>query len=170
MTCQELTSAAFQLNKKGLLVGVCSTVRINPKPQSSFKTSNSIPYVLGGLYAQQMNWDDCMMLDSEGFIAESTNSNVFLIKDNTLFTPDLSNGGVKGVMRSRVIDVAEKTGFEVKTVLLTEADLNSADEFFLTNSVRGIQWVAAFGRKRYYKKKAELLLKHLNLIVGLRVD
>ncbi|MDP6908614.1 MAG: aminotransferase class IV, partial [Flavobacteriales bacterium] len=97
MKVSELDSEHYRLNKKGLIVGVCSTHRINPKPQSSFKTSNSIPYVLGGMYAKQMNWDDCLMLDSAGFIAESTNSNIFVLKDNSVLTPDLSNGGVNGV-------------------------------------------------------------------------
>ncbi|MBL4585733.1 MAG: aminotransferase class IV family protein [Flavobacteriales bacterium] len=161
MICAALPSAEYQLNKKGLLVGICPTHCINPKPQSSFKTSNSLPYILGSQYAQKMNWDDCLMLDSEDFIAESTHSNIFLVKGNTLVTPGLSNGGVMGVMRSVVMQMAAKNGFEVKTVLISEADLLESDEVFLTNAIRGIQWVGAFKRKRFFKKKAEVLLQLL---------
>jgi len=166
MTCSELETATYQLNKKGLLVGVCTTYPINPKPQSWYKTGNSLPYILGSQYAQKMNWDDCLLLDAEGFIAESTHSNIFLVKGNTLVTPNLCNGGVMGIMRSVVMQVAAKNGFEVKTALVSEADLLESDEVFLTNAIRGIQWVGAFKNKRFFKKKAEILLQ---LIGGLVV-
>jgi len=162
MSCQELPTAEYQLNEKGLRIGVCRTHRINPKPQSSYKTSNSLPYVLGGMHAQEMNWDDSLMLDSEGFIAESTNSNLFLIKDQTVITPNLSNGGVNGVMRSVVIGIAPKAGFEVKEELVSVEDVLGADECFLTNAVRGMQWVGALERKRYFKKKTGFLLQQVN--------
>lgn len=162
MVCSELPSAEYQLNRKGLSVGICTAHRINPQPQSSFKTGNSLPYVLGGIHAQQKKWDDCLLLDPDGFIAESTNSNLFLVKEDTLLTPDLSNGGVNGVMRSVIIDLAASVGFNVKMGLVSKEDLLESDECFLTNAVRGIQWVGAFDSKRYFRKKTEFLLLRLN--------
>ncbi len=164
MTSHALSSDRYLLNEKGLHVGICGTHRINPTPQSAFKTTNALPYVLGGLYAADMQWDDCLLLDTQGSVAESTNANLFLIKGDMLLTPDLSNGGVHGVMRSVVLRLATKAGLTPQTVPISEEDLLQADECLLTNAVRGIRWVGALGRKRYFRKKAELLTTHLNAL------
>jgi branched-chain amino acid aminotransferase len=167
MVCQPLGESQYTLNQKGLRLEVCSSHQINPAPQSSFKTSNSLPYVLGGMYAQNNGLDDCFLIDSNGFIAEATGSNVFLVKDNELVTPDLSNGGVGGVMRSVVIQESKSCGLSAATVLLSKEDILQADECFLTNASQGVQWVGAVGKKRYFKKVAEKLTHHINQKFGL---
>ena len=166
MVCEQLEEDAYQLNKKGLRVEVCTTHRINPAPQSSFKSSNSLPYVLGGMFVSDNKLDDCFLLDSEGFIAETTGSNVFLLKGNQLVTPDLSRGGVSGVMRSVVLREAAHLGLTTSTELVLPEDVLEADECFLTNATRGIQWVGAVGKKRFYKRCAEKLNAHINLAYG----
>lgn len=167
MVCQPLEESQYVMNKKGLHLEVCDSHQINPAPQSSFKTSNSLPYVLGGMYAQKNGLDDCFLVDANEFIAEATGSNVFLVKGNDLVTPDLSNGGVGGVMRSVVIQEAKACGLSVTTGLVSKEDILQADECFLTNASRGIQWVGAVGKKRYFKKVAEKLTLHINQKYGL---
>jgi branched-chain amino acid aminotransferase len=162
MTSDPIENAEYMLNRKGLCVGVCDAHRINPLPQSGFKSCNAVPYVLGGIYASQKGWDDCLMLDTEGFIAEGTSSNVFLVQGNVLVTPTLENGGVPGVMRSVLMHLGQQAGFEVSAKLVTEDDLLSADECFLSTATRGIVWVGAFGKKRYFKRVAEQLVKQIN--------
>jgi branched-chain amino acid aminotransferase len=162
MVCQGLESSGYQLNKKGLHVEVCTTHSINPAPQSSFKSSNSLPYVLGGIFASENKLDDCFLLDCEGFIAEATGSNVFLLKGNELVTPDLSNGGVSGVMRSVVLQEAHTFGLKTTSELVSFEDVLEADECFLTNASKGIQWIGAVGKKRFYKRGAEKLINHIN--------
>lgn len=162
MLSQPMESAKYELNKKGLTVAVCNTHTINPAPQSSFKSSNSIPYVLGSIYTQKHGLDDCFLLDSEGFLAEATGSNIFLVKGKRLLTPDLSNGGVAGVMRNVVAVEAQKLGFEVAEGLFRIEDVLEADECFLSNATRGLQWVAAVNKKRYFKKAAEKLVDSIN--------
>lgn len=167
MECQPSASAQFILNKTGLRIGFCNTHYINPAPQSSFKSSNAIPYVLGSIFATENKLDDCFLLDSEGFMAEATGSNVFLLKKNELITPDLSNGGVPGVMRSVVLHQAAILGLKTTEALVSEEDVLEADECFLTNATRGIQWVGAVKKKRYYKRGAEKLTAHINSQYGL---
>jgi branched-subunit amino acid aminotransferase/4-amino-4-deoxychorismate lyase len=162
MVCQGLESSGYQLNKKGLHVEVCTTHSINPAPQSSFKSSNSLPYVLGGIFASENKLDDCFLLDCEGFIAEATGSNVFLLKGNELVTPDLSNGGVSGVMRSVVLQEAHTFGLKTTSELVSFEDVLEADECFFTNASKGIQWIGAVGKKRFYKRGAEKLINHIN--------
>ena len=162
MLSQPMESDQYELNKKGLTVAVCNTHTINPAPQSSFKSSNSIPYVLGSIFTRKHGLDDCFLLDAEGFLAEATGSNIFLVKNQKLLTPDLSNGGVAGVMRNVVVQQATKMGFQVEAGLLRIEDAIDADECFLSNATRGIQWVAAVGKKRYFKKVSERLVSSIN--------
>jgi len=167
MVCEPSDAAQFVLNKTGLLLGFCNTHSINPAPQSSFKSSNSLPYILGGIFAADNKLDDCLLFDSEGFVAETTSSNVFLLKGNEIITPDLSNGGVPGVMRSVVLQQAALLGLKTTEVLVSEEDVLEADECFLTNAARGIQWVGAVKKTRYYKRGAEKLTAHVNAQYGL---
>ncbi|MDB4655406.1 aminotransferase class IV [Flavobacteriales bacterium] len=167
MVCEPLQESYYTLNKTGLHLDFCSTHTINPAPQSSFKTSNSLPYVLGGIYASENKLDDCFLLDSTGSIAEATGSNVFLLKGKQLVTPDLLNGGVGGVMRSVVIQEAKAVGLEIVAKSVSKADVLGADECFLTNASKGIQWVGAVGKKRYFKRVASKLTDHINREFGL---
>lgn len=162
MVSEPLESAEYMLNKKGLIIGVCSEHSINPLPQSGFKSCNSVPYVLGGIYASDNGWDDCLMLDSEGFIAEGTGSNVFLVQGKTLITPNLQNGGVPGVMRNVVLHEARNLGYSIVPQLVREEDLLDADECFLSTATRGLVWVGAFEKKRYFKKVTEKLVRRIN--------
>ncbi|MFT4544360.1 MAG: branched-subunit amino acid aminotransferase/4-amino-4-deoxychorismate lyase [Bacteroidia bacterium] len=162
MICEPNEESYYSLNKKGLRLDVCKSHVINPAPQSSFKTSNSLPYVLGGIYAKENGLDDCFLIDGKGNVAEATGSNVFLVKENMLITPDLVSGGVGGVMRSLVMQEASAVGLSVNAKTITREDILNADECFLTNASTGIQWVGAVGKKRYFKRAASKLTEHIN--------
>ena len=162
MVCEPTHDSDYALNKHGLHLDVCTSHQINPAPQSSFKTSNSLPYVLGGIFAKEKGLDDCFLIDAEGSIAEATGSNVFLVKGNKILTPNLSAGGVAGVMRSVVIQEAEKCNLTITKGVVKIEDVLMADECFLTNASRGIQWVGAVRKKRYFKKVSSNLIQHIN--------
>lgn len=167
MVSQPIEYSEYRLNKQGLKLGLCETYTINPAPQSSFKSSNSVPYILGGLYAKENGFDDCLLKNVNGNIAEATTSNLFLVSGKHLVVPDLSIGGVAGVMRHVVLQEALAEGLEIKDKPLTKQDILEADEVWLTNASRGIQWVAAFENKRFFKRKAEKLTEHINYKFGL---
>ncbi|MFC2176598.1 aminotransferase class IV [Bacteroidota bacterium] len=157
-----LDNAAFELNKKGLIIGLFKDQAVAPAPLSNFKTSNALPYVLGTLHANKKNWDDCLMLDVHGNLVETTNANIFLVQGKTIVTPDLSTGGLQGIMRQEVMKAATALGFKVKATILLEEDLLKADECFTTNSIKGVQWVMGYGKKRYFHRVAEALIQEIN--------
>ncbi|MCF8463268.1 MAG: aminotransferase class IV [Flavobacteriales bacterium] len=167
MVCQELETSAYTLNKNGLHVAFCNTHTINPAPQSSFKSSNSLPYVMASMFVADNKLDDCFLLDPKGYVSEATGSNVFLLKENELLTPNLFYGGVPGVMRSVVLKEAALLGWRTTEALISKNDILAADECFLTNAARGIQWVGAVEKKRFYKRGAEKLTAHINSKYGL---
>ena len=74
------------------------------------------------------------MLNAEGFVAECTGDNLFIVKNSELFTPPLSAGALYGITRQTVIDLAGEAGLKVSEPNLTRYDLFNADECFLTGT------------------------------------
>jgi 4-amino-4-deoxychorismate lyase len=102
----------------------------------------------------QAEWDDGavgegLMLDTEGELVCGTASNVFIVRNGTLFTPDLRFCGVRGVMRSQVLRAAAECGMSVSEEPLWPSDAEAAEEMFVTNAVRGIRSVRALGSLRW---------------------
>ncbi len=99
-------------------------------------------------YAKENKLNDCLVLNTNERIADSTIANIFLIKDQKLFTPPLSEGCVNGVMRRYIIEQ-----YAVNETVFTVDDILSADELFLTNAMYGIRWVQQFREKKFSKLK-----------------
>lgn len=116
---------------------------------SNLKSANYLPYLLAGRYARSGGFTEAVLLNTEGKLADAAAANIFLVKDGALYTPDLRQGCVAGVMRAFVIGEAKKKGYTVHQHPLDEATLLAADEVFLTNALRGIQWVASYRDRRY---------------------
>lgn len=167
MHCTPLEHPTYVLNAKGLTLGVCVTCHVTAAPLGNHKTLNALPYVLASIYAQERSWDDVLLLNSAGNITEATSSNLFLVKGKEMITADLSKGGLPGIARSKVIEVARSSGLQVTTVPITDKEMLWADECLLTNAISGIRWVLAYKQKRYFHRTAEVLVRELNRAAGL---
>ncbi|AMN46993.1 4-amino-4-deoxychorismate lyase [Steroidobacter denitrificans] len=100
-----------------------------------------------------------LMLDTEGELVSGTASNIFLLRDGMLATPDLRFCGVQGVMRAQVIRAAAGLGIAVVEEPLWPHDLEQASEVFVTNAVRGIRPVQALGNLRWSETTVACRLK-----------
>ena len=89
------------------------------------------------------------MQDTEGTVIEGTATNLFVVRDSELLTPDLSLCGVDGVMRSMVLERARGLTFANRIATLALDAIEAADELFLTNSLIGIWPVRQFQTKEY---------------------
>ncbi len=158
--CQE----AFELNIDGLRLGRCTTVQLPIDQLSNLKTTSALPYVLAALEKKAKAWQDCLILNSKGAIAESIAANVFVVKNQKIYTPDLNEGCIAGVMRQNVIEIAEEMEMVLEQGTLVWKDVLEADEIWLTNSIRGIQWVSQVeGRSNILtNKRAKRLITRLN--------
>jgi branched-chain amino acid aminotransferase len=130
---------------------------------SKFKTINSLLYVQAAIYANQNNFNDSLILNGEGNIIESSSSNVFIASNGVLYTPPLDDGCVGGIMRMNVINLAINNGIKVYEYSLKPQNLLIADEVFLTNAIKGIEWVGGFQNKRYYNSLSRKIIDFLNL-------
>jgi len=97
----------------------------------------------------QDEYAEGLMLDTEGQVIEGTMTNLFLVREGTLSTPDLSQCGVAGVMRAVILGLAKEHGIPHAVEHITPSMVEQADEVFLTNSVIGIWPVARLEARSY---------------------
>ncbi|RMH16192.1 MAG: branched-chain amino acid transaminase [Gammaproteobacteria bacterium] len=83
--------------------------------------------------AVQCGYDEAILLDSQGFVAEGSGENIFLVHDNTLYTPE-TTAALNGITRNTIIDLARDHGYEVKIKRITRDELYIADEVFFTGT------------------------------------
>lgn len=157
-----LSESTYELNKKGLIVDVYDELTKSLDQLSNYKTSNSLVYVMAGLYKKQHNLDEAFILNHKGFLCESISSNVFVVYDNQIYTPALSEGCIAGVMRNVVMDIAKSNDIPVIEAQINPEVLNEAEEVFITNAIGGIRWVMGYGRKRYFNEVTKMLSAKLN--------
>jgi branched-chain amino acid aminotransferase len=155
----------YELNKKGLVVDVYTDLRKPINELSSIKSCNSLLYVMAGLYKNKLGLDDCLLINDQNRVAEAISSNLFFVIGNNLYTPSLKEGCVEGIMRHLVIITAKQLGVKVLDEAAVDPhDLLHADELFLTNAVKGIQWVVGLKERRYFCKISRLLSDRINTI------
>jgi branched-chain amino acid aminotransferase len=157
-----LDEPRYFLNGKGLIMDIFEEL---PKPSnylSNIKTCNSLIYVMAGLYKAQNKLDDVFLLNQNGFLCEASSSNIFILYQNHLYTPALSEGCVEGVMRQVIINIAKQINIPITEAQINAEILYVADEVFLTNAARGIQSVMGFGVRRYFNEVSKQLIEELN--------
>ena len=137
------------LNSNGLVLGIYTEVKKSCDILSNLKHNNYLPYVMAALHAKKQKWNDAIVLNSEGRVADTTIANIFFIKDGKIFTPALEEGCVAGVMRKAVVKQLMVDGWQMTERAVTIEDIMNADEVFLTNSIYDIRWVQRIGDKEY---------------------
>ena len=128
---------------------------------SNLKTNNYLTFIMAVKYAYQNGFDDALILNTRDGICEATSSNVFFIKDRSVFTPPLSEGCVAGVMRRHLLKRLPGLGFSVHEVPVTREMVSEMDEVFLTNAIRGIRPVKCIANCEYTKKLTEAIVGSL---------
>lgn len=137
------------LNSNGLQLCFYEAAKKSIDTFSNCKTNNYLPYFMGALYAKENKCNDAIILNNEGNVCDSTIANIFYIKNNALYTPSLAQGCVAGVMRKFLIEKIRLLGFSVNECIVKKADLLTANEIFLSNSIYNLRWVGALEDKNY---------------------
>ncbi|MBK7183494.1 MAG: aminotransferase class IV family protein [Bacteroidetes bacterium] len=155
----------YVLNQKGLTVDLYTEFRKTPNALASIKSANSSIYVMAGIYKNQHQLDECILSNDKGHIIEAISSNIFAVKNGVLYTSPVEDGCVDGVMRKKIIQIAQQNKIAVYEISIMQNVLLGADELFLTNTIKGIQWVVAFKQKRYFNNTSKKLIEKLNELV-----
>jgi branched-chain amino acid aminotransferase len=127
------------LYQRGLEVVTCATRRVSPAALSpSIKSLNYLNNILAKIEATQAGAGEGLMLNEQGYIAECTGDNLFILKHGELFTPAIHAGALRGITRAVVFEIATEFGMKVNEPNLTRYDVYTADECFLTGTAAEI--------------------------------
>lgn len=144
-------------NKKGLSIDIYEDAKKTCDVFSNLKSNNYLPYIMGKLWAEKQQLDDCLLTNTNGSIADATIANVFIVENGIVKTPSLAQGCVDGTMRKYLLQCFEKEGIQFEETKLTEDNLLNATEVFFTNALYGIKWVEVFRNRQYENKTSTFL-------------
>ena len=136
--CFPILEEVLSWQNKGWKCGLSNDFIKVADPLSHLKKSNRELYNPLQLKMAKEGWDDAFFYNQYGRIAETSIANLWWIKEDTIYTPPLSEGCVNGVMRRFIKDIFPKEGIIINEVLLTIDLLLDADEVFLSNALRSI--------------------------------
>lgn len=133
----KITLYPKELYNKGMEIITVPTIRNNPEALNPrLKSLNYLNNILAKIEASNSGYCEAIMLDHQGYVAECTGDNIFIIKDGILSTP--SQGRLKGITRDTVLDLARKAKITTNECLLTRHEVYVADECFLTGTAAEI--------------------------------
>ena len=133
----------------GLAVITCATRRPAPAAlMPQVKSLNYLNNIMAKVEAIQANALEAVMLNEQGYVAECTGDNLFLLKNGELHTPLISDGALDGITRSVIIELAGKLGIKVVERSLTRYDIFISDECFLTGTAAEVIPVVQLDRRK----------------------
>jgi branched-chain amino acid aminotransferase len=132
---------------------------------STIKTNNRMLNILASIFAQENDLDNCILLNEKKGVVEVTNGNIFIVKGTVVKTPALDQGCIKGIIRSKVIDIILKNKeFTIEETSISPFELQKADEVFITNAIVGIQPVSSYKKKKFTSKVGQKIANNLQLL------
>lgn len=123
------------LYKKGLEIITVPTIRNLPEALNpQIKSLNYLNNILAKIEAINCGYEEAIMLDSLGYVAECTGDNIFIVKHNELYTPPQCMGTLRGITRDTILEIASKKDIPVHEHVITRHEVYIADECFLTGT------------------------------------
>jgi branched-chain amino acid aminotransferase len=122
--------------KNGIRVKISSWQRIGPNvvPHVSKATGVYLNSMLAVTEANQAGYDEAILLTAEGYVADGSGENVFVVREGVIYTPSLATGILPGITRNAITEIANDLGYRVEEVQLIRSDLYLADEVFMTGT------------------------------------
>lgn len=162
---QKLTSPFYELNENPYEVELFKDFYIQADLLANVKHTNKLINIVGSVFAQENDYQNCILLNNSKNIAGALNGNLFLVMGNTLKTPPLTDGCLNGITRKILLKMLSKVSdFEVVETSISPFELQKADELFITNSIVGIQPVTKYRKKEYANSVAKNLIGKLNTV------
>ncbi len=134
--------------KEGLKLITCSTRRTAPAALSpSVKSLNYLNNVMAKVEAIFADAEEGLMLNEQGFVAECTGDNIFVVRDGKIKTPPSSAGALPGITREVIFQIAENLGVGIEESQMTRYDIYAADECFLTGTAAEVIAAVSLDRR-----------------------
>jgi len=161
-----LENKGYEFNNQEYEVDLYKDFYVTKQLLSSIKTTNRLINVTGSIYAHENGLDNCILLNDNKNVVEALQGNIFMLNDNKLITPPVSEGCLNGVMRKQILQLAKKIeSIKVVEEVISPFDLQKADELFITNVIKGIQPITKYRKKEFKTEISKTLIGELNKIL-----
>lgn len=152
--------------KETYVVDIFKDYYLNSDILSTLKTTNKITNVLASIYASENGFDNCILVNERKQVVEAINGNIFTVKGNTIKTPSISEGCIKGITRKKIIEIVSKSDdYTLEETEISPFDLQKADEIFITNVIVGIQHVTQYKKANFGTKVSSALALALSKLI-----
>jgi len=169
ITTRKCQPYSFKKYREGLRACISLFRQNESSCLSQIKTTNYLLYRLSLMQAKNNGFDEGIILNNRGYIAEASRSNIFFVKDKEIFTPALECGCLDGITRRVIFDFAKKHKLKIQEGKFIPSDLYEADEAFLTNSLMGVMPLTRLEKKPIAKglagRTTKLFIKKYNLLL-----
>ena len=162
ISCESINYNTYELNKGHYEVDLYKDYYLDNQLISSIKSNNKIINVVASIYASENGFDNCILLNKDKLVSEFINSNIFIIKDEKIYTPTLKSGCLNGVVRKNLFKILSNSSFQLCEQDLSTFDITQSDEIFGTNIAQGIFSVTKFRKKNYDCSKTKKIITMLN--------
>ena len=166
ISCESINYNTYKLNKGHYEVDLYKDYYLDNQLISSIKSNNKIINVVASIYASENGFNNCILLNKDKLVSEFINSNLFIIKDEKIYTPTLKSGCLNGVVRKNLLKILSSSSFEVCEQDLSTFDITQSDEIFGTNIAQGIFSVTKFRKKDYDCSKTKKIITMLNNFIS----
>lgn len=148
---------AYVLNQETFTLGLYTEMFKPTGKWSNFKLVNSQIYVQASIFKQQQNFNEVLILNEHGRVADASTANVFAVINNLLICPPSNEGGIDGVLRRVLVKLCKQHKIELQQAPLSLTDIKDAGEIFLTNVIKGIMPVTQFNNQTLSSTYAQQL-------------
>ena len=153
----------FKIDRDVYKVDLFKDYQIQSNLISNLKTNNRVINVIGSIYAQENELDNCVLLNDNKLVTEFLNGNIFIVNDNVIKTPTISTGCLNGVMRKKIIELIKKVpAYKIQEKDFSPYELVSSDEIWVTNSISGIIPVTEYRRKSFSNNIETIIINYFN--------
>ncbi len=135
--------------KDGVSLHICDLKLGHQAKLAGIKHLNRLENVLARMEWNNEDYADGLLMDTKGYVIECTMSNIFARYGETLMTPDLSDCGVAGITRQRILDLAKSLGYNPVVRPITLMELMEADEVIICNSLFGVWQVRSIDIRKW---------------------
>ena len=164
ITASPLEQKKYVINEKEYEVELFKDFYVPKNLLSTLKSTNKMVYILGSIFADENDYQNCLILNESKNVVEATNGNIFMFLDNKIITPPISEGCLNGIMRKQIIKIIQsKTNFELIEAPISTFELQKADELFITNVITGMQPITKYRKKLYSQNISNQLIDFVNM-------
>ncbi len=161
---EKLEAPFYVLNEAEYEVELFKDHYITSGLLSTLKTNNRLLNILGGIFAKENDYQNCLLLNENKQVVEALNGNIFLVSGKAIKTPPITDGCLNGILRKQLVLILKTMqDFKLEEASISPFELQKADEIFITNTIQGIVSITKYRKKEFGNEMAKQLLPKLNL-------